>query len=405
VKTEQADERIGSDRYLENRFHGKITKPPGALSISSNTLLIPDEGRVAVAVHRDKKLKITGFLDALHWLLQTEQEAVTYMFFTNGADRAALDAIRTLHRCLKEGIRERVTIEAKVEAEPACLADCNGAWLASLMKREESCIDGFARAILTEVERLARATNENMAEQPFRWYRTVSDPTLRGRVWGLEICRMSKDGQAVVFDVGKPGKGGKIGPERARFLEICRGLGLDRMEFRSSELDRAVLLIHRLTSDRASGRLSEYQPEHRLEARVLQGAVPVYARGDQLVPVVEPGKAPFQFPTRWSRNERTRYVDALMRLGEAPWVVELKIGSEGEYYRHSIGQALLYREFIRVAADLQPWFERRGLRHDCCEAAVAFPKMKRANAERIEHCRALSNAFRDPVDVIELERI
>ena len=136
---------------------------------------------------------------------------------------------------------------------------------------------------------------------------------------------------------------------------------------------------------------------------MLQGVVPVHVEKVRLTPVVEPKKAPFQFPARWSPKERARYIDVLMRLEEVPWVIELKIGSEGEYYRHSIGQALLYREFVRAAKDLSPWFEKHGLRHERCQAAVAFPKMKSANSERLEHCRALSNAFRDPVEIIQLE--
>lgn len=45
----------------------------------------------------------------------------------------------------------------------------------------------------------------------------------------------------------------------------------------------------------------------------------------------------------------------------------------GQYYRYAIGQAVLYREFIRRAKWLQPWFLQRGLDPTNCQAAIAFP--------------------------------
>lgn len=57
-----------------------------------------------------------------------------------------------------------------------------------------------------------------------------------------------------------------------------------------------------------------------------------------------------------------------------PWAVELKhhVGGAGQYYRHAVGQAVLYREFIRRADLLEPWFEKRGMDRGSCEALVAL---------------------------------
>ncbi len=44
-----------------------------------------------------------------------------------------------------------------------------------------------------------------------------------------------------------------------------------------------------------------------------------------------------------------------MRQGSVPWAVEMKVrggGGVGGYYRHAVGQAVLYRQFIRSAS---PW--------------------------------------------------
>ena len=85
----------------------------------------------------------------------------------------------------------------------------------------------------------------------------------------------------------------------------------------------------------------------KFDMRVPRGGVPVRVGDVVLEPIV--GDAPFQFPTLWSTRGRPRYVDVLMRDGAVPYVVELKVGtaSVGQYYRHAITRAALYREFIR----------------------------------------------------------
>ena len=87
-----------------------------------------------------------------------------------------------------------------------------------------------------------------------------------------------------------------------------------------------------------------------------------------------------QFPTRWGFTDgnAARYLDAMLRDGNIPWAVEMKVqggGGVGQYYRHAIGQAVLYRHFIRSAAPLDPWFAARGLRRTECQAAVVIPDL------------------------------
>jgi len=77
----------------------------------------------------------------------------------------------------------------------------------------------------------------------------------------------------------------------------------------------------------------------------------------------------------------TKILDALMRLGDTPYVVELKetSGSRlGQYYRHAITQAVLYREFVRRAEKIHSWFINKKLDPYKTRAVVAFqncPKM------------------------------
>ena len=74
-----------------------------------------------------------------------------------------------------------------------------------------------------------------------------------------------------------------------------------------------------------------------------------------------------------------------MRSGPTPWVVELKAatGGQGQYYRHAVGQAVLYREFIRKASNLHPWFQSHGLEATECQAVVAFPELRGRDRDRL----------------------
>ena len=122
--------------------------------------------------------------------------------------------------------------------------------------------------------------------------------------------------------------------------------------------------------------------EHALESRVLRGLVPVETSNGELELLRRADGARVnwgsQFPTRWGRTTArgARYLDALLRNGQIPWALELKIEgpqSVGYYYRHAVAQAVLYRHFIRSATHLAPWFEGLGLDHTACRAAVVVP--------------------------------
>jgi hypothetical protein len=90
-----------------------------------------------------------------------------------------------------------------------------------------------------------------------------------------------------------------------------------------------------------------------------------------------------------------------MRNSDVPWVIEIKDSkSAGEYLRHGVVQAVLYREYIRKAEHLHPWFKERDLAAEKCEAAVAFPALKPSNKAELEHVNDLATLF--DVRVIEL---
>jgi hypothetical protein len=90
---------------------------------------------------------------------------------------------------------------------------------------------------------------------------------------------------------------------------------------------------------------------------------------------LKPALSTSQFPAVWCRGGHARYTDLVLRDGVVPWIVELKVPTQGQgrYYRHAIGQAALYRAFIRQSHVVRPFFKDLELDPACCKAAVAFP--------------------------------
>ncbi len=164
-------------------------------------------------------------------------------------------------------------------------------------------------------------------------------------------------------------------------------------------------------TDNPGAVLGHGQAEHALEAHVLSGRLILSALAGPLHPAV-PFRAgtlaAAQFPTLWGDVTRpARYLDALLADdNHRPWAIELKDqgagGGHGAYLRHGIGQAVLYRHYIRSAAELDPWFELHGLERTQCQAALAFPAASQSTAKVIARVRAL--AARYDVEVIEFAR-
>lgn len=157
--------------------------------------------------------------------------------------------------------------------------------------------------------------------------------------------------------------------------------------------------------------LGHGQREHALEAHVLSGRLGLTVPSGPLRPAV-----PFrsgmlgaaQFPTLWGDVAGpARYLDALLAdEASRPWAVELKDqdagGGHGAYLRHGIGQAVLYRHFIRSATELDPWFNHHGLQRIECRAALAFPVAPAAAAKTIARHREMASRY--DIDVLEFVR-
>jgi hypothetical protein len=193
-------------------------------------------------------------------------------------------------------------------------------------------------------------------------------------------------------------------------------VGPEALTFGMDQLAELVAVVDRLiaawtVAGNSNAVLGHGQAEHALEAHVLSGRLILTGDGGPLRPAVpfrDGTLAAAQFPTLWGDVTRpARYLDALLADDAGrPWAVELKDqdagGGHGAYLRHGIGQAVLYRHYIRSASALDPWFERHALNRSECQAALAFPVAAASTGKTIARLRDL--AARYDVDVIEFSR-
>ena len=222
----------------------------------------------------------------------------------------------------------------------------------------------------------------------FRWYRSLTGKEWSGRVAGWQVCTVTDRGTHITWRPDSK-------TQSERLLASPRLVAMIR-DFASQR------------GNKVTGR-GRHKREHMLESAVLNERVPVELApdGSRLEPAFAGTQPPFQFPALYAHVGPARYIDALMRHKDSLWVVELKVCSQGEgqYYRHALTQAVLYRDFIRGAADLHPWLINNvsGLATsgpDWCLAAVAFPKLRSRRKDLLS--RLKETALCLGVRVIEL---
>lgn len=311
-----------------------------------------------------------GVVDAVHWLAHDRSRhrapwGHVRVAVPESTSAMARDAVATVARAGNQ--RKGLVIELatyalvrgqlRVTAMPHSAPDFSrlakvSQW-ASMLSRRASML-----AKMPQIGHdLARALRSRAPS--FRWYRNASECGFSGRVGGLQCCRL-EDGNTHV-SLG----GGRFGAARLADLATA---------------------IETIARDRAAPQsaIGSTGLEHLLESGVLRGVVPIDPRHAVLgrVPLapVAPHEPPLQLPALFGLDDRKRHVDAILRDGEIPWVVELKVasGGQGQYYRHAIAQAILYRDFVRSAAALHPWFRSHGLDATRCQAAIAFPELRGA---------------------------
>jgi len=389
------------------------------LRVADASRLLPGVGSPAPAAFVGIKppkhgYQIRSLGDALYWhrSLPTGTSKTLHLVLANhGDDNRVFDALGTLAAAYQGDVEIcfcTINYQRKIRERTFQGPDFSGddpGWADLLRKRVEKAPD------------IARQLCEAVGDHSFRWYRNLSASSWSGRADGLQLCQLSASGPSPQLEL----KVGTIDKKGARpaFLRVMEQLGITnpyKINLDVAGLESASTALVALIQERREGGLQGFDLEHRLEARILRGEVPLGGAmsSGSLVPLdADPGAVPFQFPARWSRGDKKRHVDILARQQtpgadpDIPWVVELKRKKRSrknhlpQDYRHAVSQVVLYREFLRQAEPLDFWFEEQGLDPKRFQAAVAFPHEEGARAEDQAGVFSLAEDF--GVEVIELD--
>ena len=335
---------------------------PGAdwkLFIARDLLRVRDfRGKPTVFAQGKGDLALDAVVDGLHWWLHSQhfgagspklRVAVRVASASSGEivpehTRVALAAMAAWTSIELVGFtldnRDLNFSQLGPYPDPASDPRVSGEWLAALTTRP------VLPAELLALERQVKTTVPS-----FRWYRSVTETKWSGRIAGWEVCTASAKTLNITWK--SPAAGHCPAPTFAGF---------------QSEI-----------ADLAQQRLSKGKDEHLIESALLRGRVPIPVTSDVLVQMVPVGEPPFQFPALYAKGGQARYIDAMMRHVDGLFILELKVpsGSEGQYYRHAIAQAFLYRRFIKAATHLHGWIAAHGAGASGNSiAAVVFPKIE-----------------------------
>lgn len=392
----------------------------GLLGLTSKLLRFRWNGSPAVGVAADAvpKTRINAVLDGVAWFLATARPAddMLHLVIARTTEdekpsfKEHLDAIGTLVTELRDGPTIRIwllTDEAdptEVVPRPASFADTTPKrWTSMLLQAAVTPVSGLPGALVEKVDHPSFALYPKLSSQ------AGAEPW-QMRLDGLEIGRVGATTGTLRLNSQALHKAGE--PRSTWRTEV----GEQAIVFDKASLSGAVGPVKRLIAawtDHANPEavLGHGQPEHALEAHVLSGRLQLVAVGGPLglaVPYEAGALRAAQFPTLWGDVTRpARYLDALLADADRrPWAIELKDpeagNGHGAYLRHGIGQAILYRHYIRSAPDLDPWFSHHNLDRARCEAALAFPTAVVGAAKTIARHRDLARRY--GVEVVEFPR-
>ncbi len=384
-------------------------------SVPNTVVRCVRQGRRTVAVGTDTKTPIGGLLDLVHLHLHgadvrggtpVVRDKVTFLLATDEWDTEAEGAVRTLAAQLDAGFQvDLCRLTSRGEVLPISAAGLDD--LGDHRKYRYTDWLGLLTGVEDQPPPLVQRLMAGVPREEFRAYPVLGSKDCWAlRLDGLEVAQVGPDrGWA---DVGAD-YDGRRGPERTTWLEAAPEGRLAIVDGDGS-VDIAAAAINRFAHAWAemlndSGKHNE----HALESRVLRGVVPVRTSSGELELLRGSDGARVnwgsQFPTRWGRTTArgARYLDALLRDGQTPWALELKVeGSQsvGYYYRHAVTQAVLYRHFIRSATHLAPWFKDLELDHAACRAAVVVPTFRSEHQKWRNRLQRVCQAF--DVELVEV---
>lgn len=393
---------------------GVTTQADHLNSVSSGVVRAVLGGRLAVGVGSDHLHPVSAFTDLVDLHLRgwapptatvTVRDEIDFYLAARASDRETPVALRTLSAALPTTKARVFTLDP--HGEPTRL----GRGAPSFADASEHGYAGWLDlldAIPSAPPTLVTTLIETAGLPALRAYPMLSS---RGKRWsirleGLQVGVISAEGG--YLGVGRDSSDGRRSAKRLAWVSIA---GPEPIRVTAVNVVESADLLGRFAArwtTSATGGDRAIQDEHALESRILRGDVQLTPAGGRTLtllnprgdtvptpdPVVSWGS---QFPTRWGpRAGAARYLDGLLRDGTTPWAVELKVrgpGGVGQYYRHAVHQAVLYREFIRTATPLRPWFRRHGLDQSTCRAAVVVPEEVGPAAHQVEKVRKVAAVF------------
>lgn len=399
----------------DGRLEHADGSPDYANGISSKVIRCVFDGQRAVAVGVDAgaKTQIAAVVDLLDLHLHggghyrgmdvSADEVTILLGGRHKGRREAVDAVRTL----TTAIRPVPCVRLLEHDADDWAAPSDVPWDISDVSQYPK-YPGLLAGVAAEAPPLVADLMQRLHVPSLRAYPMLTD---RGR-WsirleGLEIGRLSATGGTL--DVGKDSKTGSGRQSRERIAWIsANGQTPIQVGSDDASLSGAAAAIRAFTdvwppsTTPGAAATPKTQNEHALESRILRGIVPISIGGRELR-TLRPNKTVnwgSQFPSKWGRDGSARYLDALMKDGSTPWAIEMKVqggGGVGQYYRHALVQAVLYREFIRNAKPLHPWFNDRGLDATACQAAVVIPRIQAVRAHWLQRLETLCAVFDVPL--------
>lgn len=395
------DENAIKEQLRTEGLNPLTKRETSRLMISEKVIRCETDDVMVVGMGSDRRKddQIQLIVDAVHLCLESGKKSLRIILGRQKDDkkqREVKNAVALMIESLKiDGFKIKIEMDGEnidnlspIPFFDARKKDKIGRWMVSLHRQGK---------IPEPASELEKAVND----RNFKWYRSVTGKYWSGRVGGLEVCKAYFNGQ-FKFDVGKQGKTGNTSKARQAFRDICARNNIDPGSFSQSQFKEVASAIRAVAESRRNGVLNKCEREHLLESQVLSGELEIVSKSGILKPVC--GEHPFQFPALWEPSAETRFIDALMRIGDIPYVVELKEGhSPGEYYRHGITQAVLYREFIKKAVKFLQWFDKQDLNPKKCRSVVAFPELAKDNKMHqmlLAQHRLVANSL--DVEIIEI---
>jgi hypothetical protein len=360
------------------------------LSISSSLIRVEDfsglpTAFVAPGKDDDDDQVRHGVVDAVHWALHGLSQKVdrVRVVVAKKTKPQVLDALNTMAGSFSSltVVLEQWEVDAgNIRLRP---------FLSPLPRFNDERVSGWAEALKlrsTKLPPFAKKISQGLGAPPwFAWYQNVTGTYLSGRVGGWEVCTLKNE----MIRFGETGRERAAGP----------GHGLQSVAMQVANI-RAFAKLRRDGKSRQGRR----KAEHLVESGIWAGTVVLKPR-HCAKPLLPLSGLPLQMPALFSPSGNARFIDAVLHDGAIPWCVELKVatGGQGQYYRHALTQAVLYRAFLRRAKPVHSWFKNLSPALDAarCEAAIAFPTMTgRGASDRTDRLRSTARSC--GVELIEI---